>query len=147
METVRFSKQETLVIQQMLKDAGHDIVVDGIWGPQTAKAYEGYLASSPPNPVIVTPSEAKPWWQSKAQLGTLITLATAVAAIAGYSIDPTLATELVFAVVTLISGGVTLWGNIKRNAPIDSDLIAPGVRISNLRKHKAEDPRGAFSDS
>jgi hypothetical protein len=136
METARFSKQETLLIQQKLKEAGYTVVVDGIWGPQTAAAYETYLASKPEDPVIVTPTPAKPWWTSKAQLGALVTVAVAAASIAGYSIDATMATELVFAGVTLVSGLLSVWGNIKRDAPIDPDLVAPGVRISNFTKAK-----------
>ena len=33
---------ETAKIQQMLKDAGYNIAVDGIWGPKTQAAYDDY---------------------------------------------------------------------------------------------------------
>lgn len=32
----------TAAVQQQLKDAGYDIVVDGIWGPKTQAAYDDY---------------------------------------------------------------------------------------------------------
>lgn len=35
--------QETADIQQMLRDAGYDIAVDGIWGPETQAAYDEYM--------------------------------------------------------------------------------------------------------
>ena len=34
---------DTAKTQQMLKDAGYDIAVDGVWGPETQKAYDDYL--------------------------------------------------------------------------------------------------------
>ena len=33
---------DTAKTQQMLKDAGYDIAVDGVWGPETQKAYDDY---------------------------------------------------------------------------------------------------------
>ena len=132
METARFSKQETFHIQKMLKEAGHTIVVDEIWGPQTAAAYDKYLASEPEDPVIVTPNPAKPWWQSKAQVGTIVTLVVAVAALAGHSLDAVSLTEAAFSLITLFSGLLGFYGNIKRDAPIDSDLLAPNARFSDL---------------
>ena len=39
---------ETAKIQQMLKDAGYDIAVDGIWGPKTQAAYDDYNSGGKP---------------------------------------------------------------------------------------------------
>ena len=48
---------ETAKIQQMLKDAGYDIAVDGIWGSETQKAYDEYNnqpgGSPEPDPVPI----------------------------------------------------------------------------------------------
>ena len=38
--------QDTADVQQMLKDAGYDIAVDGVWGPKTQAAYDDYYGES-----------------------------------------------------------------------------------------------------
>ena len=41
---------ETAAIQQQLKDAGYEIVVDGIWGPKTQEAYDDYKSKGNTSP-------------------------------------------------------------------------------------------------
>lgn len=45
--------QETAEVQQMLRDAGYEITVDGIWGTQTQEAYDDWLAKQNSQPTEV----------------------------------------------------------------------------------------------
>ena len=49
---------ETAKVQQMLKDAGYDIAVDGIWGPKTQAAYDDYNSGGKPKEEPYTLSDA-----------------------------------------------------------------------------------------
>ena len=54
---------ETAKIQQMLKDAGYNIAVDGIWGPKTQAAYDDY--NEKPKEEPYTLSDAAKQFMSK----------------------------------------------------------------------------------
>lgn len=54
---------ETAKIQQMLKDAGYNIAVDGIWGPKTQAAYDDYNGKPKEEPYTL--SDAAKQFMSK----------------------------------------------------------------------------------
>ena len=54
---------ETAKIQQMLKDAGYNIAVDGIWGPETQAAYDDYNGKPEEEPYTL--SDAAKQFMSK----------------------------------------------------------------------------------
>ena len=54
---------DTAKIQQMLKDAGYNIAVDGIWGPKTQAAYDDYNGKPKEEPYTL--SDAAQQFMSK----------------------------------------------------------------------------------
>ena len=71
---------ETARIQQMLKDAGYNIVVDGIWGSQTQAAYDSYNGKNN-NSVPTTYAELSKYLSSgnftKGEISLLVNAAVA----------------------------------------------------------------------
>ena len=71
---------ETAQIQQMLRNAGYNIAVDGIWGPETQKAYDAYNGK-PASTVPTTYAELSRFLSSgnytKGEISVLITDALA----------------------------------------------------------------------
>lgn len=71
----------------------------------------------------------KPWWMSRAVVGSVVTVAVGVAGIAGWSVDAAATTELVVSLLTMVSGAVAWWGSVQRKTPIDKQQVLPGVRL------------------
>jgi hypothetical protein len=131
------SRDDLKALQERLELLGFDPGrVDGIWGPRTARAYEAYLATRPTAPpVIIQPAAAKPWYLSRRIIGAVVAMVAAGAGLAGYSVDAAETTELALQVVTLLGAIVAWWGGIKGKAPIDTGLIAPGIRLPQRVRH------------
>jgi hypothetical protein len=135
---------EAIRVQRMLTDQGFDPgPVDGIWGPKSAAAYEHYWSGrhveiSVP---VVTPSAAKPWWQSRRIIGAVVAVAAIGAGFAGLEVDARETTELVMQAIALIGAVVAWWGGLKAERPIDPGLVMPGVRIpQRMREHGGRNP-------
>ena len=79
---------------------------------------------------------AKPWWQSRAIWGAIMTAAAGLAGLAGYSIDAPAATEAVIGLVSLIGAGLAWWGRVQAERPISRDVV-PGVTLPE-RGERAE---------
>lgn len=147
---------ETAALQETLRAAGYDLVIDGVMGPKTAAAvadYQRRLAEAPAPP--------KPWWTSRALLGALATLIVGLASTAGYVIDGAALAELLVAIATAAAGALSFYGTLKRKQPIDPTLVARGTRLPGRVRHAdtlppdasrpasgqpRRDPRGLFSD-
>ena len=121
------TRAETLALQRAINaEFGWGLREDGVYGPKTAEAYQYYLnQKTPRNVPTPAPAGAKPWYLSRAIIGILVAGAALVAGYWGVEIDVEQATTLAASAGGLI---VALVGTIRRRGPIDSTLIAPGVR-------------------
>ena len=127
------TKDEISNAQRAINDAGiGPVIEDGIYGAETAAAYRELLrlsefgGESQPMP---SPPAPKPWWTSRAVLGTLSAILASGLGLMGLSLDTGQMTEILVTLTTLVSSGIALYGSINRTAPIDPSLVAPGVRL------------------
>ncbi len=124
------TRAEILTLQRAINaEFGWGLREDGIYGPQTAEAYQYYLnQKTPRNVPTPAPPAAKPWYLSRAILGLLASAAATLAGVAGWMVD---AHEITTLLVQLVEvGGLVLAfiGTVRRHQPIDPTLVAPGVR-------------------
>ncbi|NCC35649.1 MAG: peptidoglycan-binding protein [Chloroflexia bacterium] len=165
MQIADMSRSEIAEIQRKLTDLGFgSLVPDGIWGPQTARAYESYLGAMPVSMRVAPPAD-KPWWTSTALLGGLVSVVAWGASLAGFEFDVASAKESIPEIIGAIFAVIALVGTWRRKAPIDPTLVVPGVRIPSrprgLRdssvqasapwprqpsRPESRDPRGNFGD-
>ncbi len=127
---------DVLRLQRHLNDHGFGpLVEDGIYGPATQKAHEMQLHYVVPAGPLIMPPAAKPWWTSRALIGALATIGLSIAGIFldVSDVNPKELTDVLVAVSTGIAGLLALYGTIKRKAPIDPTLAAPGVRWGTRR--------------
>ena len=80
-------------------------------------------------PTAVLEVLEKPWWQSRAIIGSLVTVAASMVGIAGYTLNVPLATELAVSIATLVGGALSWYGRIKADRLISRTAILPKVRI------------------
>jgi hypothetical protein len=73
--------------------------------------------------------EPKPWWQSRAIIGSLITAAASLAALAGYALDVPATTELVLGLAGLVGSALAWWGRVRASRPISKTQVAPGLTL------------------
>ena len=135
------TKDDVFVLQNMLIGLGFlpetsstgGPSADGIYGPRTKRAYEQYLATRPKDPVVMVPSAVKPWWESKALISSITTVAIGIgtiAAVVGTGGAAALATpEAIGAIGAVITGAGGIYGTVTRTQPIDQTLVAPGHRL------------------
>lgn len=71
----------------------------------------------------------KPWWQSRAVLGALVTVAASAAAIAGYTVNVETTTEILLSFATLVGGALSWWGRVQAERPISRTQVLPGVNL------------------
>jgi hypothetical protein len=127
------SREDRMKAQTVLKHNGFYFgKIDGIWGNGSKKAYASYLATRPAPTLILEPPAAKPWWTSRALLGSLGTLITFALALVGISVESAALTEVLVLVSGAILSIISLWGTIDRKAPIDSDKITNHFKWSDL---------------
>lgn len=132
------NRKDIKLLQQQLNAQGFGpLVEDGIYGPNTATAYQRYLDINTSMEVTPAPPPTKPWWTSRAIIGAVITILLSVS---GYFIDvssisATDATDAVVSILTGLAGILSLYGSIKRQNAIDNTLVVPGVRFNNKRLH------------
>jgi peptidoglycan hydrolase-like protein with peptidoglycan-binding domain len=107
---------------------------DGVYGPATKRAYEHYIASRPKEMTVMVPNAAKPWWESKALISSISTVAIGVgtlAAVVGTGGIAALATpEAIAALGAVVTGTGGIYGTVTRTQQIDPDLVVRGVRIT-----------------
>lgn len=144
------NRSETLDLQHRLISAGFPLTADGRYGPATAEAYRRYLNGLGPNDPpaaavdsLPAPPPVKPWWASKAVLGSLTTILVAVASLFGLALPQDQVGLILSSLAGLVSGGLALYGSITRKAPIDPLLVLPGVRLGGVRALPASPARSA----
>ena len=71
----------------------------------------------------------KPWWESRTQVGVLVSSVAIALAWAGIQIDAAGLTELILLAAALAANARTWWGRVEANRPVDKTLVAPGIRI------------------
>lgn len=152
------TKREIVALQQSLNHSGFAYQVlgealkeDGIYGPATDRVHRAWLDRDTRIPTV-TPAPAKPWWQSRAVLGLLASLLAMIAGRMGWGVDEGQITDVLLKATELGGLAVAAWGTIRRQAPIDSTLVARvgahAVRLPVRPNGTADsDPRGAFRDS
>jgi len=125
------TKQEVAALQREInKTTGFNLTVDGRYGPKTEEAYQFYINQRTPASVETpVPPAPIPWWQSKTAIFTLATIIVSIASLAGFDIDKSQLTEVIASALTLVTGLLALWSNARRRAPLDRNLLAPGLRI------------------
>lgn len=127
------NKEEVIALQRTLNDSGFGpLVVDGIYGENTSNAYSRMLRLSDAagrGTVIPVPNPVKPWWTSRALIGSIVTVVASVTGVSlGVGGSESL-TESIVAILTAISGLIAFYGTLKRDAPIDKTTVLPGVRV------------------
>ena len=134
------TRHDVLRIQRDLNSMGFGLVEDGIYGPATAAAMRQYQRMNNPAEVgLLIPDPAKPWWTSRAVLGALATIVASLAgALWSLDIDAAQLTDTLLALVTAATGLIALWGSVRRQAPIDPTLVAPGVRLPARERVRRE---------
>lgn len=146
------TKQEIIKLQIKLNEAGYGpLVVDGKYGTKTEEVYRKYLDELDPKVPTVIPPPKKPWWTSKAVLGSLATIIASILGVVGYSIDASMISEILVASVTAITGILSLIGTINRKGEIEKESFVPFKKKTTVEAELIEaakqykDPRGLFS--
>ena len=125
------TKDEIITLQSKLNDHGYNLAVDGVYGPKTEQAYAAYLDRDPAVPTVVPPA-VKPWWQSRAVLGLLATILVGLARRYGIEMDQGGLTDVLLQVAEVAGVALAFYGTVRRSAPIDPSLVAPGLRVTAL---------------
>ena len=115
-------------LQTQLNKQGFNLVVDGRWGEKTRAAYAAYLDRDTNVPTLVPPAP-KPWWQSRAIWGLIATIVAGFASRYGYEVDSEGLTNVLLQIVEVGGLALALFGTVRRTQPLDSTLVAPGVRL------------------
>jgi len=149
------TKNETYVLQKRLNEVGMSFLVlgepleeDGIYGKKTQDVYKAWLDRDSVMP-SVTPTPAKPWWQSRAILGLLTVGLAWAAGKAGWLIDDEQITQIILHVMEAVGLIVAAIGTARRSAPIDPTLV---MRLPNrdvrlpVRTHRPPENRSGASD-
>lgn len=138
------TRDETLKLQRHLNAQRlGPVLEDGVYGPATDAAYQRYLKLYTPVMQAPTPPAAKPWWTSRALWGALATILISIGGvfIDVSSLDAKELTDVLVSLSTGFAGLLALYGTIKRQAPIDPTLAAPGVRWGTGRARTDADKR------
>lgn len=134
------TKSEIITIQRQLNAAGLSVKIDGVYGPETHDAYQAWLnANTPESMPTPAPAAAKPWFLSRAVIGILVSMAALAANVWGWEIDVEEATTLAVGAGGLL---MALVGTLRRRAPINGSVLAPGVRFSSAAKVSPDRRRG-----
>lgn len=149
-------RQKTADLQSRLNDLGYGpLIIDGVYGKKTDKAYRKYLDEIDPDTPTVAPDPSTKWWMSRAFIGSGVVIIVGIAGIFGWEMDAEKFTDLVLSIVTVISGTIALIGTVKRKGDIDTVNVIPFKRnstnnISNKlpsnvqTDNEYKDPRGSF---
>lgn len=114
------TRTEIIALQTKLSEMGYDVgTIDGWYGKQTQKAYAEYLKDSQlETSSSLTPMVQKPWYLSKALMGTIVTIVAAIASFFGWDFDSPQLTEIILSLITLISSIIAFIGTLRRNSTI-----------------------------
>lgn len=124
------TKSEIIELQTKLNKQGFNLVVDGRYGEKTRAAYAAYLDRDTQVPTLVPPAPI-PWWTSKTAIFILATIGVSLAALFGVELDKQNLVEALTALATLVTSILALYANARRSAPLDTELVLPGVRLKS----------------
>lgn len=137
------TKIEVLTLQRDLKERGYGLVVDGVYGPRTAEAYQDWLNQHTPQDVVTpAPPAAKPWWRHKVVLGLLATVLAGITS--RWGVDANELTEILLKAAELAGLALAAWGAApSQSRPVDPTLVArvgtKSVRLPSAHSVRADD--------
>jgi peptidoglycan hydrolase-like protein with peptidoglycan-binding domain len=159
------TKTEVLSLQKRLNELGFvsfeegsngevipvPLEEDGQYGAETENAYRRYLDSLDSSTPTVIPKPDKKWWHSKAAVGSIATVIASVFGMIGYSVDSSFISEMILALITLVTGITGMYGTITRDSSIEKTVLPdfskkrsrPEGRTSVVH-NESKDPRGSF---
>ena len=144
------TQDEIIKIQEQLVKAGWPVEIDGIYGPKTHNAYQNWLnANTPATMPTPAPAAAIPWWQSRAIVGILVSVVAVIAERMGWIVDADTLTTLAVQFAEVAGLALAFVGTVRRRAPIDFSLVAPGVRYPTRTpemppERRSDRPAGPF---
>ncbi len=145
LEGVRvMTRAETLMLQRAINaEFGWGLREDGVYGPETAEAYQYYLdQKTPRNVPTPAPAGAKPWYLSRAVIGILVSLIAVIAERLGWTVNANDLTTLLVQLAEVGGLALAFVGTVRRRTAIDSSLVAPGLRLPT-RTHKVPSERNS----
>ena len=123
------TRNEVLALQRQLNAEGYALVTDGVYGPNTARAYQEWLNANTPEVVTTpAPNPVTPWWRHKVVLGLL------AAVLAGFTsrwgIEGDELTNILLKIAEAAGLLLAAWGTAPSRATgVDPRLVAPGLRL------------------
>jgi hypothetical protein len=75
---------------------------------------------------ILTP---KPWWESRAVVGSLVAGLASLLALLGWTVDVASTTELLLGLTGLVGSALSWWGSVQRSRPISKAKVLPGLTL------------------
>lgn len=122
---------DTLKLQRAINAATNwGLKEDGRYGPETAEAYQYYINQQTPRSVPTpVPPAPKPWYLSRAVIGILVSVIAVITERMGWIVDADTLTTLAVQIAEVAGLALALVGTVRRRAPIDASLVAPGVRL------------------
>lgn len=123
---------DTLKLQRAINAATNwGLKEDGRYGPETAEAYQYYLNQQTPRSVPTpVPPAPKPWYLSRAVIGIMVSVIAVITERMGWIVDADTLTTLAVQFSEVAGLALAFVGTVRRRAPIDHSLVAPGVRYT-----------------
>ena len=78
---------------------------------------------------VIPATSDKPWWQSRAIIGVIISSLSVAVGMAGYELNVGAATEIVAGLGALVGNALAWYGRVKATKPISRRQVLPGVAI------------------
>lgn len=118
------TRTEILDLQQQLNAEGYNLALDGVYGPNTARAYQEWLNANTPEVVTTpAPNPVTPWWRHKVVIGLLATVLAGVTA--RWGIDGNELTEILLKIAEVAGLVLAAWGTTPEQAvAVDPTLVA-----------------------
>jgi peptidoglycan hydrolase-like protein with peptidoglycan-binding domain len=124
--------REVSELQTKLTELGFGpLTVDGQYGPKTEAAYRMYLDTVNPEMPSVAPAAEVPWYLSRAMIGALATIISALLGIAGWAVDSGQLANIITSLIALVGGVIAIVGTLNRKGRIDKTAVLPGIRYTD----------------
>lgn len=85
-----------------------------------------------PDFLPIPEADPKPWYRSRAMVGSVMVIATQVAALFGVGLDAGALTELALQFAALLGGLLAWWGRARAVQPIEPVLKGPAEALKDL---------------
>ncbi|MBP6807015.1 MAG: peptidoglycan-binding protein [Chromatiaceae bacterium] len=119
------TRTEIITLQRQLKAAGYHITrIDGIYGPETATAYQAWLDYNTPKTLPTpAPKPVTPWWRHKVVLGILATVLAGITS--RWGVDSNELLEILLKLTEVAGLILAAWGTAPSQATaVDPTLMA-----------------------